>query len=286
MSKGDYISGTSISFDVLIRGWKYVLYGLLFNMIILKHTNPLFKIILATYVGIESILGIFYAPIIYYKRNKENEGSQDTGIIPKITGFIPNMLYKFSVILIKLSLKVLKIKESPRSVDVESCASTITYCFIYFRKIIALACGILITHEDDESSHIKALTIYAICSWIQMKFVGNTDNNSISKVVKDPNASFYQCLQRVLQPNMSKRERPSYDSLKKFRKVIFYLTALLVILFIFYTYEHVSESLDTKFIWTMLLKGLILLDSIFTCSFILELGGLDMMFVNRKNTVV
>lgn len=285
MVKGDYVDGFSVSFDALNNYWKYLIYGLIFNMIILKHTNPLFKIIFATYVGIESIIGIAYAPIVYYK-SEGNDNTQNTGILPRITGFIPNILYRVSLIVVKLLLKLMRQSNNSRQIDLESCASTMTYCFIYFRKIVALACGILITHEDDESSHIKALTIYALCCWIQMKFIGNIDTNLKPKISKDTDVSFFRSLINVLRLNKSHDKRLSFNSLKKLRVTIFYITAFIVISFVYYTYYHVSESLDTKPLWTLILKCIILTDSIFTCSFLVELSGLNLVILSMKNTVV
>lgn len=281
----DYTRGISISLDQATRYWKIVLYVLLFNIVVMKITNPLFKIVLAAYVGIQSILGITYAPIIYYKQIKDADSS-NYGIVPKITGFVPNIMYKISTLTIKLLLKLIKHEGKSVNLNIDMCAVVMTHCLIHFRKLLSLACGILITAEDDKSAHAKALAIYTIFTLIQMKFITNTDLAPNAKPGKKHQLPLRHSLNTIIKLQLSKVTQFDYISLRCVRQKIFYVTTALVTFFMYHTYENISESLDTKFVWVSLLKCVILVDSLFASSLMIELGGLNLNVVNKRNTIV
>jgi hypothetical protein len=278
----------SVHVNVVAKYWKMVEFGTLALLMVLKLTNPIFKIGMALHIGLQTMLVLFYSIIIYYKVNSlsHSDGSQSKGLIQKITDFVPNLIEKISTLVMKIILTVFKLNKIHQSkINLKRYSIVLTYSLIIFRKLLALMVSVYITAEDNESTHTKAIAIYSLFVSIQMKFINsysNFDNTEKSNIhVGFP---FFSCLKSLLSLNTSTKMNAHLLQITRGR--LFIITNILVAIFLYYTFDNALESLDSDLIWNMLIRILILFDALYVNTFIIELSGLQLQFKNANDTIV
>lgn len=287
----DYNSNVVISMDAVAKCWKVTEYGALFLLLILRLSNPVSKIALALHVGLHVMLALTYAPVVYYKMGSvDTRDSQSTGLLQKITGFIPNLMYKVSRGLLQIGLHVFRLGGKANfNLDVKRLGASVTFLFIIIRKLLTLCVAVYITSGDDESTHIKALAGYTLFVLIQMKFI-NSNTTLKTKAKLETASSFVYGLKKLVKLSYSTKNDKSacMDAglLQLIRDRIFRVSCVCTAIFLYYTYTHISDSLETDLLWMGIFKSLVLLDALFTSSFLVELLGLQLYFVNTHNTIV
>jgi hypothetical protein len=137
--------------------------------------------------------------------------------------------------------------------------------------------SVYITADDDESTHTKAIAIYSLFVSIQMKFISSYstfDNTEKSNI--HGGFPFLSCLKSLLSLNTSTKMNAHLLQVTRSRLSI--IANVLVAVFLYCTFDNALESLDSDFIWNMLIIILITLDALYVNTFIIELSGLQLQF--------
>lgn len=287
---GEFEGNVSIGFASVAKWWKRTEYASLAVMITLATSNPIFKIATALHVGLQTMLLLFYAPIVYYNAlsvSYNSDASEKRGLLQKITGFVPNLMYKTSVLLLKGGLYALRrLGYNTNKLDVGALGSLVTYTFIGFRRLLALMIAIYITAEDDESVHAKAFTVFAAFILIQMKFVnGNKASTKPYSKTDFSNVSSWDTFVILFSPSPVKSSHTLTILLQQMRKRLFVISGLLTSLFLYYTFTNSFESFDKDFTWVITIKTLLVLDALFVSTFLADLSSLELNFSGSENSI-
>ena len=287
---GEFEGNVSIGFASVAKWWKRTEYASLAVMITLATSNPIFKIATALHVGLQTMLLLFYAPIVYYNAlsvSYNSDASEKRGLLQKITGFVPNLMYKTSVLLLKGGLYALRrLGYITNKLDVGALGSLVTYTFIGFRRLLALMIAIYITAEDDESVHAKAFTVFAAFILIQMKFVnGNKASTKTNNKTDFSNVSSWDTFVILFSPSPVKASHTLTILVQQMRKRLFVISGLLTSLFLYYTFTNSFESFDKDFTWVITIKTLLVLDALFVSTFLADLSSLELNFSGPENSI-
>ena len=287
---GEFQGNVSIGFASVAKWWKRTEYASLAVMITLATSNPIFKIATALHVGLQTMLLLFYAPIVYYNAlsvSYNSDASEKRGLLQKITGFVPNLMYKTSVLLLKGGLYALRrLGYITNKLDVGALGSLVTYTFIGFRRLLALMIAIYITAEDDESVHAKAFTVFAAFILIQMKFVnGNKASTKTNNKTDFSNVSSWDTFVILFSPSPVKASHTLTILVQQMRKRLFVISGLLTSLFLYYTFTNSFESFDKDFTWVITIKTLLVLDALFVSTFLADLSSLELNFSGPENSI-
>lgn len=292
----DYRNSVTIPLNLAASYWKAVDYGALTILFLLRSTNPIFKIALALHVGMQMMLVLAYSPLVYYKStNTVDDDSSLKGLIPKLTGFIPNLIKKVSGLVLQIILKSLRVlKICDFKVNFQCLASVVTYFLIIFRKLVALMVFIYVTSEDDESTHKKAFALFSIFMAIQMKYI-----LELNKDVKDDKTlisqnhsatSFFKTVKLLYRFQPLKVSNPSkkavFSTLRLVRSRLYYAGLGLFFLLFYHIIQNVTELLDNDFLWMLGMKTLIAVDALFVTTLIFELSDLNLHFRKKEDTIV
>lgn len=283
----DHQTSVSVSIDTVARYWKMVELGTLSLLVLLRSSNPIFKIAMALHIGLQTTLVLSYSVIVYYKAsiNSGLNDSQNFGLFQRITGFIPSVIKKMSALIIKMLVYIFRIDKShsPQS-KIDNYSYVLAYLLIMFRKIMALTAAIYITAEDNESIHTKAMVIYSLLIPIQMKFINSMLNSTKSNTDSYGSLTFLNGVKSLLSFNCSKSV--NLQLLQLTRNRLFLITNTFVVVFLYYTFDNALEPVDTDLIWNGIFKIIVLIDALFSNSFIVELSGLKLHFMNPNDTIV
>ncbi|KAG0681948.1 hypothetical protein C6P40_000179 [Pichia californica] len=285
----EYRHSFIISLNEVEKYWKIVDLSSIFLLFILRPNNPIFKISLALHVGLQIILIFLYSPLIYYKAANDNSNanlSSSKGLLQRIKSFLPNTIKLISIFGLKLFLKFLRlsgINKKRLNFNINKLGSVISYLLIMIRKSISLLVSIYVTSEDNESTHLKAFILFSIFMSIQMSFISNLNNKSINK---NSNVTLKSSMKLLLFNTNDIKYNNKLELLIFLRKNISIICTLLTVLLIYYTNNHVAESIDDDFISMFIMKSLIFVDSAFISTFFVELSGLKLTFSNTEDTIV
>lgn len=291
----DHCHSMTIPVNTIATYWKGLDFGTLFILFILKTTNPIFKIALALHIGLQTILVLMYAPVVYYKSDgiSGDEKDERLGLFQKISNFIPTMIKKISVLMLQLVLKVLRfIRIGHFKLNIDCLGSVVAYLLISFRKIIALLISIYVTSEDDESTHRKTIALFTIFILMQMKFVNGLKTKVAHKGLEphctDLRISIIRSLKLVFSLDLKKAPPNDviFNLLDSLRNWLSKICTAVTYGLIYYSIQYPVEYIDSNFTWMLTLKILIVLDSIFATSFLIELSGLNFHFINKNDTIV
>lgn len=280
---GEFQGDVTFGMGRIAKWWKITEYASLAVMFVLPVSNPVFKISTALHVALQSMILLFYSPIIYYNAlsvSYNSNSSDSRGFLQKISGFVPNLMYKISILLLNTAIHTLRRLGLFRwKINVEALAALVTYSFIAFRKIIALCLAVYITAEDNESMHTKAFTIFTTFCLIEMKFV--VDNKAAIKANLKNNitsAVMWNAFTSVFKISSVRLNTSLISTIHLVRKRIFLLAGALTALFIYYTFTNAFESFDDDFVWIISIKLLLALDALFVGTFFVDLSTLELNF--------
>lgn len=286
----DYKHNFIISLNDASKYWKSVELVSILVMLILKSTNPIFKISLALHIGLQSMLILLYSPLVYYKSSIENDSNSiNNGILQKIIGFIPNLIKSISIIGLKIFLKLINslnfVSLKHEKLNITKLGLVLSYFLITLRKMIALLVSIYVTSIDDESTHRKAFIIFIIFISIQIKFINDLTNEKLSSKYKNLKLPLVDTFKILFKSQIDKVNNKN-GLLFISRKRISLLTILLSIFSIYYTITNITEVNDNDLIWEIIMKSFIILDSVFVTTLLVELSGLDLYFNTSNDTFV
>ncbi|CAI8492789.1 hypothetical protein BOH78_3304 [Pichia kudriavzevii] len=288
----DIVHGITFAVSDISKVWKLAEYLSLFSLLVLKINNPIFKIGLALHVGLQVMLILLYSPMVYFKLiegGQANNKQVSLGLIQKFVSFVPNMMYKLSRLALKLLITLLAklTGASFKNVNIEPLASVITYLYIMLRKTLALVVSIYVTSEDDESKHTKAFAVYAVFVLIEMKYVKDLMRSSSAQSSRPSITEILKSIVKLdVTRNDTKSNQSTLNGLQTLRSRLLTVTALVVVFFLYLTFNNALEFIDDDKIWIATAKTIVMIDALFIESLIVELLGLDLKFLNKNNTLV
>lgn len=270
---------------------------------VLSQTNPIVKITVALHVGLQTMAYLIYGLVVYYKNatyleyeatkdseDDNNKGFLKVGFIQILLDFIPNMMSKASSLLLKIFIKVFRIDNDMLDESMlKHLSIVIAFGFIVLRKIGAFLANAYITRDDDESTHVKALLMFAVFINIQNKFIVNL-NKSATKLdySKQSYIEGVKFLLGFSSYNLStqssgKVNTPLKITLLNFIRNRLFVVSIFLTTYSFYLVVYIDEN---SWKWCSTFKILILTDSLFVFSLVVELSELNISFFNTENTIV
>ena len=299
----EYHDSFVVSMDSIINVWKVVEYTSLAFLLTLNLSNPVAKIALALHIGLQTMLLLAYSPIVYYKSlsnhmGLEEDGSiSNKGILQKIIGFVPNLMYNISTIILRSLMFFTKqlgfnfgIEKS--NLNIKAFSAVMTYLFITFRKMIALLIAFYITLEDDDSTHTKGFTIFAIFTFMQMKFINDSTikkfnhNNVSNDSLKNAFVKLYSVVTLSKITNDKSKSKIGRNLVELIRSRLFRVFIIFALFFVYYTFSSILETPDEDLIWRLNAKSLLILDSLFVTSLSAEMLDLSLSFKLKNNSIV
>lgn len=299
----EYHDSFVVSMDSIINVWKVVEYTSLAFLLTLNLSNPVAKIALALHIGLQIMLLLAYSPIVYYKSlsnhmGLEEDGSiSNKGILQKIIGFVPNLMYNISTIILRSLMFFTKqlgfnfgIEKS--NLNIKAFSAVMTYLFITFRKMIALLIAFYITLEDDDSTHTKGFTIFAIFTFMQMKFINDSTikkfnhNNVSNDSLKNAFVKLYSVVTLSKITNDKSKSKIGRNLVELIRSRLFRVFIIFALFFVYYTFSSILETPDEDLIWRLNVKSLLILDSLFVTSLSAEMLDLSLSFKLKNNSIV
>lgn len=299
----EYHDSFVVSMDSIINVWKVVEYTSLAFLLTLNLSNPVAKIALALHIGLQIMLLLAYSPIVYYKSlsnhmGLEEDGSiSNKGILQKIIGFVPNLMYNISTIILRSLMFFTKqlgfnfgIEKS--NLNIKAFSAVMTYLFITFRKMIALLIAFYITLEDDDSTHTKGFTIFAIFTFMQMKFINDltikkfNHNNVSNDSLKNAFVKLYSVVTLSKITNDKSKSKIGRNLVELIRSRLFRVFIIFALFFVYYTFSSILETPDEDLIWRLNVKSLLILDSLFVTSLSAEMLDLSLSFKLKNNSIV
>ena len=299
----EYHDSFVVSMDSIINVWKVVEYTSLAFLLTLNLSNPVAKIALALHIGLQTMLLLAYSPIVYYKSlsnhmGLEEDGSiSNKGILQKIIGFVPNLMYNISTIILRSLMFFTKqlgfnfgIEKS--NLNIKAFSAVMTYLFITFRKMIALLIAFYITLEDDDSTHTKGFTIFAIFTFMQMKFINDSTikkfnhNNVSNDSLKNAFVKLYSVVTLSKITNDKSKSKIGRNLVELIRSRLFRVFIIFALFFVYYTFSSILETPDDDLIWRLNVKSLLILDSLFVTSLSAEMLDLSLSFKLKNNSIV
>ena len=299
----EYHDSFVVSMDSIINVWKVVEYTSLAFLLTLNLSNPVAKIALALHIGLQTMLLLAYSPIVYYKSlsnhmGLEEDGSiSNKGILQKIIGFVPNLMYNISTIILRSLMFFTKqlgfnfgIEKS--NLNIKAFSAVMTYLFITFRKMIALLIAFYITLEDDDSTHTKGFTIFAIFTFMQMKFINDSTikkfnhNNVSNDSLKNAFVKLYSVVTLSKITNDKSKSKIGRNLVELIRSRLFRVFIIFALFFVYYTFSSILETPDDDLIWRLNAKSLLILDSLFVTSLSAEMLDLSLSFKLKNNSIV
>ena len=299
----EYHDSFVVSMDSIINVWKVVEYTSLAFLLTLNLSNPVAKIALALHIGLQTMLLLAYSPIVYYKSlsnhiGLEEDGSiSNKGILQKIIGFVPNLMYNISTIILRSLMFFTKqlgfnfgIEKS--NLNIKAFSAVMTYLFITFRKMIALLIAFYITLEDDDSTHTKGFTIFAIFTFMQMKFINDltikkfNHNNVSNDSLKNAFVKLYSVVTLSKITNDRSKSKIGRNLVELIRSRLFRVFIIFALFFVYYTFSSILETPDDDLIWRLNVKSLLILDSLFVTSLSAEMLDLSLSFKLKNNSIV
>ncbi|GMM43699.1 hypothetical protein DAPK24_002740 [Pichia kluyveri] len=249
------------------------------------------------------MLLLAYSPIVYYKSlsnhiGLEEDGSiSNKGILQKIIGFVPNLMYNISTIILRSLMFFTKqlgfnfgIEKS--NLNIKAFSAVMTYLFITFRKMIALLIAFYITLEDDDSTHTKGFTIFAIFTFMQMKFINDltikkfNHNNVSNDSLKNAFVKLYSVVTLSKITNDRSKSKIGRNLVELIRSRLFRVFIIFALFFVYYTFSSILETPDDDLIWRLNVKSLLILDSLFVTSLSAEMLDLSLSFKLKNNSIV
>ena len=299
----EYHDSFVVSMDSIINVWKVVEYTSLAFLLTLNLSNPVAKIALALHIGLQTMLLLAYSPIVYYKSlsnhiGLEEDGSiSNKGILQKIIGFVPNLMYNISTIILRSLMFFTKqlgfnfgIEKS--NLNIKAFSAAMTYLFITFRKMIALLIAFYITLEDNDSTHTKGFTIFAIFTFMQMKFINDSTikkfnhNNVSNDSLKNAFVKLYSVVTLSKIKNDRSKSKIGRNLVELIRSRLFRVFIIFALFFVYYTFSSILETPDDDLIWRLNVKSLLILDSLFVTSLSAEMLDLSLSFKLKNNSIV
>ncbi|VEU20514.1 DEKNAAC101363 [Brettanomyces naardenensis] len=279
-------STTSLSLTKAAKYTLYVLYLTEVPIIGLPTTNGFYKISMALYTGVSSIILLLYTILIYFKSLQGSEvwisasGNTNRGILHNALNFLPDLLENVASLGINAISRALSACHI--GIPVKLNAPVVAYSLVGIRKLISLASYAFITPLDDNSTHVKAFFGYLVINLIQYRYIMNTDNTikgrSPSKVsFREGVTSFF------VRPGKSMR----YEAEKMIfrRRFLFFFAFVISALLgstMLQTYAGIQGSYSL--VRTLLPKILMLIDLEFLRTQLFEFDGIDLTIINTPES--
>ncbi|ODV85958.1 hypothetical protein CANARDRAFT_7315 [[Candida] arabinofermentans NRRL YB-2248] len=265
-----------VSVSLIIHYATLALYGSIGLALVLSPTNPIFKISIACYAGLYSIVSLIYAPIVYFKTlTGQTNDSNKQGLIKRILNFLPMVVEKLSFLLKDLIYFILKFFKIVPQSGIQLNALLVAYFIVTLRKLIALLCWCYVSEEDDNSLRLKAFLGFCFLNLVQHRFIIKNDT---SRQTSSSQTSFKDGLKSFFQKS-GKNINVEIDKLKFRRNFIFSVNLVLTILLfisMFKLYWEFKEGYTV--VISILTKSLLVVDLEFLRTMTFEMGGLELNF--------